>query len=174
MKLFEPRHPHTSNLTVPPRVLPPPRLEMAVASVAEIVAKTHMNGIADFLCARNEVSVNGEALPQRQGFENGSGSRTRTYDPRINSPLLYQLSYAGTSLAAAESSRAAAAKSSRLNHAPRRIVPLRRAPASAVSRIAHRRSSHGSHGPLASPIAAFCVPSRPTSRSLNSQCSILN
>src|ERR1051325_5162602 len=25
----------------------------------------------------------------------GSGSRTRTYDPRINSPLLYQLSYAG-------------------------------------------------------------------------------
>ena len=26
----------------------------------------------------------------------GSGSRTRTYDPRINSPLLYQLSYAGT------------------------------------------------------------------------------
>ncbi len=26
---------------------------------------------------------------------NGSGSRTRTYDPRINSPLLYQLSYAG-------------------------------------------------------------------------------
>ena len=28
--------------------------------------------------------------------QNGSGSRTRTYDPRINSPLLYQLSYAGT------------------------------------------------------------------------------
>src|SRR5213082_2700842 len=27
--------------------------------------------------------------------KNGSGSRTRTYDPRINSPLLYQLSYAG-------------------------------------------------------------------------------
>lgn len=27
--------------------------------------------------------------------ELGSGSRTRTYDPRINSPLLYQLSYAG-------------------------------------------------------------------------------
>ena len=24
-----------------------------------------------------------------------SDSRTRTYDPRINSPLLYQLSYAG-------------------------------------------------------------------------------
>src|SRR3954451_3138921 len=29
------------------------------------------------------------------GLANGSGSRTRTYDPRINSPLLYQLSYAG-------------------------------------------------------------------------------
>ena len=28
-------------------------------------------------------------------FATGSGSRTRTYDPRINSPLLYQLSYAG-------------------------------------------------------------------------------
>src|ERR1051326_8863622 len=27
--------------------------------------------------------------------ESGSGSRTRTYDPRINSPLLYRLSYAG-------------------------------------------------------------------------------
>src|ERR1043165_154290 len=31
-----------------------------------------------------------KALPK-----SGSGSRTRTYDPRINSPLLYQLSYAG-------------------------------------------------------------------------------
>ena len=34
----------------------------------------------------------------RKGGEeegSGSGSRTRTYDPRINSPLLYQLSYAG-------------------------------------------------------------------------------
>src|SRR3954471_134572 len=29
----------------------------------------------------------------------GSGSRTRTYDPRINSPLLYQLSYAGVLVA---------------------------------------------------------------------------
>jgi hypothetical protein len=28
-------------------------------------------------------------------WETGSGSRTRTYDPRINSPLLYRLSYAG-------------------------------------------------------------------------------
>lgn len=27
--------------------------------------------------------------------ESGSGSWTRTSDPRINSPLLYQLSYAG-------------------------------------------------------------------------------
>src|SRR5207237_2827616 len=30
-----------------------------------------------------------------RGKETGSGSRTRTCDPRINSPLLYQLSYAG-------------------------------------------------------------------------------
>jgi hypothetical protein len=37
--------------------------------------------------------------PAGGGFKclilNGSGSKTRTYDPRINSPLLYQLSYAG-------------------------------------------------------------------------------
>ena len=30
--------------------------------------------------------------------KSGSGSRTRTYDPRINSPLLYRLSYAGVRL----------------------------------------------------------------------------
>src|SRR5690606_16116558 len=30
--------------------------------------------------------------------ENGSASRTRTYDPAINSRLLYQLSYRGTLL----------------------------------------------------------------------------
>ena len=34
-------------------------------------------------------------ISQQQHEGIGSGSRTRTYDPRINSPLLYQLSYAG-------------------------------------------------------------------------------
>ncbi len=33
--------------------------------------------------------------PTHRAVPGGSGSRTRTYDPRINSPLLYQLSYAG-------------------------------------------------------------------------------
>ena len=34
-------------------------------------------------------------MGRKQQEGTGSGSRTRTYDPRINSPLLYQLSYAG-------------------------------------------------------------------------------
>src|SRR4051794_951068 len=44
---------------------------------------------------------------------NGSGSRTRTYDPRINSPLLYQLSYAGVLAArrAADDSKASSTPS---------------------------------------------------------------
>src|SRR3954471_16349921 len=43
----------------------------------------------------------------------GSGSRTRTYDPRINSPLLYQLSYAGVLVArrAADDSKASSTPS---------------------------------------------------------------
>src|SRR4051812_39906253 len=43
----------------------------------------------------------------------GSGSRTRTYDPRINSPLLYQLSYAGVLAArrAADDSKASSTPS---------------------------------------------------------------
>src|SRR4051794_18778106 len=47
------------------------------------------------------------------GFATGSGSRTRTYDPRINSPLLYQLSYAGVLAArrAADDSKASSTPS---------------------------------------------------------------
>ena len=40
-------------------------------------------------------SVNIEKLRNRNGV-NGSPSWARTSDPRINSPLLYQLSYRGT------------------------------------------------------------------------------
>ena len=54
-------------------------------------------------CTRCSLIVGpGESLPRAGGNAVravtggiGSGSRTRTYDPRINSPLLYQLSYAG-------------------------------------------------------------------------------
>src|SRR5262245_39576406 len=43
-----------------------------------------------------------------QGFSgNGSASRTRTYDPAVNSRLLYQLSYRGTRSASKGSARVA-------------------------------------------------------------------
>src|SRR3954451_15391629 len=53
----------------------------------------------------------GEDLSRLSGP--GSGSRTRTYDPRINSPLLYQLSYAGVLAArrAADDSKASSTPS---------------------------------------------------------------
>lgn len=46
-------------------------------------------------------------VAEGQEIQNGSGSKTRTCDPRINSPLLYQLSYAGTQKALKNSSKAA-------------------------------------------------------------------
>src|ERR1700743_529614 len=50
---------------------------------------------AKFVAERLRIVCRDERSATSGGGRNGSGSRTRTYDPRINSPLLYQLSYAG-------------------------------------------------------------------------------
>ena len=44
----------------------------------------------------NELEDEFEDVFEDEFEENGSPSRTRTYDPMINSHLLYQLSYRGT------------------------------------------------------------------------------
>lgn len=65
-----------------------------------------------------------QGKPGARHAPDGSPSRTRTYDPGINSPLLYQLSYRGTEPGAAYSPARGRCKASRALEVRSGIEPL--------------------------------------------------